>query len=81
MGYRYYDMKNIEPMFPFGFGLSYTQFGIGHLHLDRDCMNVDREGDDLSATVKVKNTGRCGGKEVVQLYIAQEKPTLVKPSK
>ena len=35
-------------MFPFGFGLSYTQFGIGHLHLDRDCMNVDGEGDDLS---------------------------------
>ncbi len=81
VGYRYYDMKNIEPMFPFGFGLSYTQFGIGHLHLDRDCMNVDREGDDLSATVKVKNTGRCGGKEVVQLYIAQEKPTLLKPPK
>ena len=81
VGYRYYDMKDVEPMYPFGFGLSYTHFEIGGLHLERDCMNADMAGDDISVTVRVKNTGERGGKEVVQLYIAQETPTLVKPPK
>ncbi len=80
VGYRYYDYKGIEPLYPFGHGLSYTKFEL------TDITVSDREYDSrstkpLRVTVKVKNTGTMAGKEVVQLYVRDEKSTLDKPEK
>ncbi len=79
-GYRYYDLKDVEPLFPFGYGLSYTKFEITALKLSSDTFDLDA-GGELTATVKVKNTGDMAGAEVVQLYIADEISQLPKPVK
>jgi beta-glucosidase len=60
VGYRYYDTKNVEPQFPFGFGLSYTTFEYSDLKVGNELANV---------SLKVKNTGARAGTEVVQLYV------------
>lgn len=78
VGYRYYDKKKIEPLFPFGFGLSYTSFEYSDLKLS-DKETTDKKG--LTVTFKVKNTGKITGKEVVQLYVSDKKSTLVRPEK
>jgi beta-glucosidase len=62
MGYRWYDAQNIQPLFPFGYGLSYTTFGYSGLST-----SVDASGN-LTATLTVTNTGKVDGAEVVQLY-------------
>ena len=67
VGYRYYDKKKMEVLFPFGHGLSYTSFQFSNLKLSKKKME---DTEELQATVEVKNTGRCAGKEVVQLYVA-----------
>ncbi|RKP47096.1 beta-glucosidase family protein [Pararobbsia silviterrae] len=62
MGYRWYDTRSIEPLFPFGYGLSYTSFEHSSLHADAD-------GDgNVTVTVNVKNTGAKAGADVVQVY-------------
>ena len=66
VGYRYYDKKDMEVLFPFGHGLSYTTFAFENLRLSTDSM---KDTDTLSATVTVKNTGSRPGKTVVQLYV------------
>lgn len=66
VGYRYYDKKNIAVEFPFGFGLSYTTFNYSDLALSKDVINST---DTLEVKLKVKNTGKYLGKEIVQLYI------------
>ena len=66
VGYRYYDTYNIEPLFPFGYGLSYTTFEYSDLKLSGD--TYDGTGT-LRALVTVTNTGNCDGAEVVQLYV------------
>lgn len=65
IGYRYYDKKRMEVQFPFGYGLSYTTFAYSNLKVNRDTMT---EKDRITVSCKVKNTGDCFGKEVVQLY-------------
>ena len=80
VGYRWYDYRNIEPLFPFGFGLSYTTFEIPDAKLSKNVLRYDKE-DAISLAVTVKNTGKAAGKEVIQVYIGQENPTLVKPPK
>lgn len=67
VGYRYYDKKKMEVLFPFGHGLSYTNFQFSNLKLSKKRMD---DTEELQVTVEVKNTGRCAGKEVVQLYVA-----------
>ena len=62
VGYRWFDQEEIEPLFPFGHGLSYTRFEYSRLVLKRN-------GDGLDATVRLRNTGRVRGSEVVQLYL------------
>ncbi|MGZ6059519.1 MAG: beta-glucosidase, partial [Myxococcaceae bacterium] len=63
-GYKWFDTRNIEPLFPFGFGLSYTSFRI-------DSPTVRSDGTDrLSVTVSVTNTGSRPGAEVVQVYLS-----------
>lgn len=78
VGYRYYDYKDVPPCFPFGFGLSYTDFLIHDLTLSAQTLDLDG-GGQITATVRVKNVGPRPGKEVVQMYIAQDHPSLVKP--
>ena len=67
VGYRYFDTKNVEPQFPFGFGLSYTKFEYSGLKVPQ-ILNGDRNWL-LSVSVNVRNTGSRAGAEVVQLYI------------
>lgn len=62
-GYTLLDKKNIEPEYPFGFGLSYTGFELSGA-------TVSRNTDSISVTVQVKNTGSCYGEEVVQVYVS-----------
>jgi beta-glucosidase len=70
VGYRYYDTKNVEPQFPFGFGLSYTSFEYSDLKaINRiEYMGKSRVKDVVVA-VKVRNTGQRTGTEVVQVYV------------
>ncbi|MBP5279872.1 MAG: glycoside hydrolase family 3 C-terminal domain-containing protein, partial [Erysipelotrichaceae bacterium] len=63
VGYRYFDSANVEPVYPFGFGLSYTDFRIGYL-------NTVLNNDTVSVKAEVENTGRYAGKETVQLYVS-----------
>jgi len=62
VGYRWYDAKGQEPLFPFGFGLSYTTFHYSDLQ-------VSKSGDQTTVKVKVTNAGKVEGPEVVQLYV------------
>jgi len=68
VGYRYYEKKKIRPEFPFGHGLSYTDFVYSNLTLDRQAMT---DGETLKVFVDVTNTGSRYGKEVVQLYVGR----------
>jgi beta-glucosidase len=76
VGYRHFDKENIAPLFPFGFGLSYTTFTYGPVKLSRE--TIDDKGT-LSATVAVTNTGTRAGREVVELYIHDPAPKIDKP--
>jgi beta-glucosidase len=78
VGYRYYDKKDVEPLFPFGYGLSYTTFGYGRLVLNATEYGP---GDEIRISVDVVNTGACAGKEVVQLYVRDVESTLMRPEK
>jgi beta-glucosidase len=68
VGYRWYDQKNIAPLFPFGYGLSYTSFQYSALELTRAA------DGGLDASVLVKNTGTRDGDEVVQAYLGAPRP-------
>lgn len=72
---RYLDIPN-EPLYPFGFGLSYTTFEISKIRLDKRTM---KQGETLKASVTVKNTGSRAGKEVVQLYIQDVCASVARP--
>ncbi|MER6133215.1 glycoside hydrolase family 3 C-terminal domain-containing protein [Streptomyces sp. NPDC001815] len=62
VGYRWYDAKGVRPLFPFGYGLSYTSFAYGDLR-------VERTGDGLEVSFTVRNTGRRDGVDVPQVYV------------
>jgi beta-glucosidase len=66
VGYRYFDTKNVEPQFPFGFGLSYTKFAYSGLKVERP---VAAGHVPVEVSVLVKNTGSRAGAEVVELYV------------
>jgi len=78
VGYRYYDIKNVETLFPFGYGLSYTTFEYSDIQLSGKRIN---DTDPLIVTVKVTNTGNVKGKEVVQLYVVDYESTYLRPVK
>lgn len=78
VGYRYYDKKKMPTLFPFGHGLSYTTFEYSNLRLNREQM---RDDEELEVLVDVKNTGKCAGKEVVQLYVAAKDAPELRPQK
>ena len=70
IGYRGFDKNHVKPLFPFGYGLSYTTFAFSDLSLDKKKMN---RSDTLTVKLKVTNTGNRAGDEVVQLYIHEVK--------
>ena len=76
VGYRYYDRKDMEVLFPFGYGLSYTTFAYSNLRLSAETIS---DTDTLTATVTVKNTGSRTGKTVVQLYVGDPESTVFRP--
>lgn len=68
IGYRYYDKKEMKVQFPFGHGLSYTTFEYSDLKLSsKNILDTDK----LEVSVKVTNTGKVSGKEIVQLYVSE----------
>ena len=78
VGYRYYDKKDVAPLFPFGHGLSYTSFKYGNLRLASKKVSAD---GTLKVKVDVTNTGRVVGKEIVQLYVHDVQSTVARPEK
>ena len=78
VGYRWYDARNIAPLFPFGHGLSYTEFTYDDLEVSAEQIsNVD----PLTVTVTVTNAGDVAGKEVVQLYVRDVEASVRRPDK
>ena len=78
VGYRYYDTKNIKPLFPFGFGLSYTNFEYSDIKLSKKEI---MDNETLNISVKVKNTGKMRSKEIVQLYVRDTEKSVIKSDK
>ena len=77
VGYRWYETKGIGPLYPFGFGLSYTTF---ELSKAKAAKQISAE-KPLKVTVKLSNTGKMAGAEVVQLYVSENNPTVLRPKK
>ena len=78
VGYRYYDKVEKEVRFPFGFGLSYTQFSYSNLRLSKEAI---QQGEELKVSFCVKNTGKVDGAEIAQVYVAAPESNLFKAPK
>jgi len=77
VGYRYYDQKAVEPLFPFGHGLSYTAFEYSNLQVPERVA----QGEPVAVSLTIRNTGPVAGAEVVQLYVADPEASLPRPPK
>jgi len=75
VGYRYYDKSAIKPLYPFGFGLSYTTFEYSALKIRNDGKN------NVSVTFTIKNTGNFDGAEIAQVYVRQQQTKVERPDK
>jgi beta-glucosidase len=78
VGYRYYDKKEIAPLFPFGHGLSYTTYAYSNLRLSAKSITPN---ELLEVQVDITNTGNVAGKEIVQVYVRDLKSTVARPEK
>ena len=78
VGYRYYDKKEIAPLFPFGHGLSYTTFKYSNLRLSAKTITPN---ELLEVNMDITNTGKVAGKEIAQLYVRDVKSTFARPEK
>ena len=78
LGYRHMDAHGIEPLFPFGFGLSYTSFEYANLRISS---HMTRPGQGLNVSFDVRNTGSRRGKEIAQLYVADSQSSVPRPMK
>lgn len=78
VGYRWHDTKKIPAFYPFGHGLSYTDFKYGKAQASAKTIG---DGENLTITIPVTNTGKVEGKEVVQLYISDESASVLRPLK
>jgi beta-glucosidase len=76
VGYRAYDRQGIEPLFPFGYGLSYTQFDYSNLQID-PIGRVDHS--DLNVSFDLRNIGRTAGAEIAELYVGETSPKIERP--
>ena len=78
VGYRWHDTKKIPAFYPFGHGLSYTDFKYGKAQASAKTIG---DGEEFTITIPVTNTGKVEGKEVVQLYIGDESASVLRPLK
>lgn len=78
VGYRWYDTKNIQPLYPFGYGLSYTGFEYKALDIPKKAFT---NKDSVAIKLTVKNTGKYDGKETVQVYVHKEGSGVERPAK
>ncbi|WP_300700103.1 glycoside hydrolase family 3 C-terminal domain-containing protein [Bacteroides sp.] len=78
VGYRWHDTKKIPALFSFGHGLSYTTFAYGKPVASAKTMTTD---EMLTVTIPVKNAGSVAGKEIIQLYVGDEKCSVLRPAK
>lgn len=78
VGYRYYDTAKKDVLFPFGYGLSYTSFEYSDIKFSCEQMT---DNDELTVSVKIKNTGDVKGAEVVQLYVHDSSSVIFRPYK
>lgn len=78
IGYRYYDTAKKDVLFPFGFGLSYTQFKYSSLKLSKKKIKDDEE---LTLSFKIKNIGKVDGSEIAQIYVKDVDSTIFRPEK
>ncbi len=78
VGYRYFDKENIEPLFPFGFGLSYTTFKYENLQISKKRIS---KNDKITVSCDILNSGKREGAEVVQLYIQDVESSVERPIK
>ena len=78
VGYRYYDKREMDPLFPFGHGLSYTTFTYDNVRLNKDSFSGDEE---IAVSVDITNNGDVAGQEIVQLYLRDVESRLVRPLK
>ncbi len=78
IGYRYYEKKRQQVLFPFGYGLSYTEFEYMDIKIDKDRIT---DKDTVNVSVDVWNVGRYKGKEVIQLYVSENNSRVTRPLK
>ena len=78
VGYRWFDTKKIEPLYCFGYGLSYTTFKYAGLVTDK---KMYKPTESIKITLKVKNSGKVAGKETVQLYVSKLESAVQRPEK
>jgi beta-glucosidase len=78
IGYRGYEKNHIQPLFPFGFGLSYTSFAFSNLKIEPAVFDGQAP---VTVSFTVTNTGKRAGAEVAELYVGQQSPTIVRPIK
>jgi beta-glucosidase len=78
VGYRWYEKNDIEPLYPFGFGLSYTRFSYKDIGVSKSRFGA---GDEVSVTFTISNTGNLTGSEIAQLYIQDVASTFPRPVK
>ncbi len=78
IGYRYYDIKQMPVLFPFGYGLSYTSFLYSNLSVSHQTF---RDVDGLTISVDITNTGKVAGSEIVQCYVHDQQSSLIRPDK
>ena len=78
IGYRYYDARELDVLFPFGYGLSYTTFSFSNLRVPSGALTA---GEPLTVSVDMTNTGGRSGKEVVQVYVGPQQARLARPPK
>ncbi len=90
VGYRYYDTKKMDVLFPFGYGLSYTEFQYSGLNIqwdDKECKKINSQylknhsagKGKIIVTLKVTNIGKRAGREVVQLYVSDKTESAIRP--
>ncbi|THU36115.1 glycosyl hydrolase [Niastella caeni] len=78
VGYRYCDSKKITPLFPFGYGLSYTTFAYSGIKTNKTSA---QDTTEIIIECKVRNTGKIAGMEIVQLYVRNENEEMIRPEK
>ncbi len=78
VGYRWFDTKGIQPLYPFGYGLSYTSFSVDNIKTDK---KEYAKNETVMLSLTLKNTGNQSGAEVIQLYTSQSACSVMRPTK